>query len=81
MTKKTKRSTTSPTTGMVNNSKSCTDTFTGKPKRVDKDGDCFFTSLAALVKSDKKQVRKRITAWLKANPNTPFHTCTLSAYT
>jgi len=45
------------------------DLFTGKPKRVDKDGDCFFSSLAMIVQSeDKKQVRGKISAWLKAPP-------------
>ena len=54
------------------------DLFTGKPERVDKDGDCFFSSLAIIVQSDKKQVRENTSAWLKAHPNTQLQSCTLS---
>ncbi|KOO34190.1 hypothetical protein Ctob_007991 [Chrysochromulina tobinii] len=73
------RRNTSPTTVIINGDM---DLFTGKPKRVDKDGDCFFSaSLAMIVHSeDKKQVRGKISAWLKAHPNTPLQSCTLSEH-
>ena len=82
MTKKTKRSTTSPTTVMVNDSKSRTDLFTGKPKPVDKDGDCLYSSLATIVRSNKKIVREKIADWLRVNPKhpLPLQSCTLSEY-
>jgi hypothetical protein len=71
------RSTTSPTTVIINGDM---DLFTGKPERVDKDGDCFFSSLAIIVHSDKKQVREKTSAWLKAHPNTQLQSCTLSEH-
>jgi hypothetical protein len=40
------RSTTSPTTVIINGDM---DLFTGKPERVDKDGDCFFTEPLGLL--------------------------------
>jgi len=71
------RSTTPPTTVIINGDM---DLFTGKPERVDKDGDCLFSSLAIIVQSDKKQVREKTSAWLKAHPNTQLQSCTLSEH-
>ena len=46
-----------------------------------KDGDSLFSSLATIVRSNKKIVREKIADWLRANPNTPLsQSCTLSEF-
>ena len=72
--------TTSPTTIIDDDTKSHTNLFKGMRKSIDRDGDCFFQALATRMEIDKKQVRAQIADWLKANPDFPFMTCTLSAY-
>ena len=71
------RSTISPTT-VINDTKPCADLFTGKPKRVDKDGACLFSSLGG--QHAKKLVREALVDWLKENPHCPFHTTTLAQH-
>ena len=70
----------SPTTIIDDDTKSHANLFKGMRKSVDPDGDCFFQALATHLEIDKKQVRAQIVDWLKANPDFPFETCTLSAY-
>ena len=73
------RSTTSPTTVIIDHDiKPRADTFTGKPKRVDKDGACLFSSLGG--QHAKKLVREALGDWLKKNPHFPFYTTTLAQY-
>ena len=71
------RSIASPTTVVNSDIQSRANLFKGTRKPVAKDGNCFF---AAVEKGDKKQVRESIVTWLRANPNHPFHTTTLSKY-
>ena len=71
------RSTASPTTVVNYDIQSRANLFKGTRKPVAKDGNCFF---AAVEKGDKQQVRESIVTWLRANPNHPFHTTTLSKY-
>ena len=72
--------TTSPTTIINDDTKSRANLFEGTRKSVDADGDCFYHALATRMNINQKQVRAQIADWLKANPNFPFTTCTLSAY-
>ena len=71
------RSIASPTTVVNYDIQSRANLFKGTRKPVAKDGNCFF---AAVEKGDKQQVRESIVTWLRANPNHPFHTTTLSKY-
>ena len=76
-TEQTERSTVSPTT-VIHDTKPRTDIFTGKPKRVDKDGACLFSSLGG--QHSKKLVREALGDWLKKNPHFPIYTTTLAQY-
>jgi hypothetical protein len=76
-TEQTERSTASPITVIHDNTPRA-DIFTGKPKRVDKDGACLFSSLGG--QHAKKLVREALGDWLKKNPHFPIYTTTLAQY-